>query len=40
MRDAQIRMKFFLGSALFTKWRKAGMLRLAKINIRIKKDLM
>ena len=37
MRDAQIHMKFFLGSAPFTKWRKAGMLRLAKINIRIEK---
>ena len=37
MRDAQILMKFFLGSAPFTKWRKAGMLRLAKINIRIEK---
>ena len=37
MRNAQILMKFFLGSAPFTKWRKAGMLRLAKINIRKEK---
>ena len=32
----ELRM-FFLGSAPFTKWRKAGMLRLAKINIRKEK---
>jgi len=37
MRNAQILMKSFLGSAPFTKWRKAGMLRLAKIIIRIEK---
>ena len=37
MRDAQRITKSNLGSAPFTKWRKAGMLRLAKINIRIEK---
>ena len=37
MRDAQRSMKLILGSAPFTKWRKAGMLRLAKINIRKEK---
>ena len=37
MTKAQMSLKFFLGSAPFTKCRKAGALRLTKINIRNEK---
>ena len=38
MRDAQRSMKFFLGSAPFTKWRKAGMLRVSQDHYKNRKN--